>query len=152
MMTCELCNDTGFYGDNGPGIRGNEEWQYCECVHGIVQQIVKEISGVEGHGKIICLISDYADAKIKSAISSANQWVSCAERLPDEEDYFLTWNKDYRTPIILPYYPNAERFLNALGQQVFVTHWQPLPMPPGKELVMPEIPNRIRELAEVSKC
>ena len=28
---CELCNDTGWYGDNGPGIRGNREYIPCEC-------------------------------------------------------------------------------------------------------------------------
>lgn len=33
-MTCELCNDTGWYGDNGPGIRGNREYIPCECKNG----------------------------------------------------------------------------------------------------------------------
>lgn len=27
---CELCNGTGWYGDNGPGIRGNREYVPCE--------------------------------------------------------------------------------------------------------------------------
>jgi len=27
---CEACNDTGYYGDNGPGIRGNREYQPCD--------------------------------------------------------------------------------------------------------------------------
>ena len=26
-----MCNDTGWYGDNGPGIRGNSEYVPCEC-------------------------------------------------------------------------------------------------------------------------
>uniref|UniRef100_A0A6H1ZG17 Uncharacterized protein n=1 Tax=viral metagenome TaxID=1070528 RepID=A0A6H1ZG17_9ZZZZ len=30
-MKCELCNDTGWYGDNGPGTRGNREFVLCEC-------------------------------------------------------------------------------------------------------------------------
>lgn len=30
-MKCELCADTGWYGDNGPGIRGNSEFVLCEC-------------------------------------------------------------------------------------------------------------------------
>lgn len=30
-MTCELCRDTGWYGDNGPGIRGNTEYVPCDC-------------------------------------------------------------------------------------------------------------------------
>ncbi len=28
---CELCNDTGYYGDQGPGIKGNDEYSRCEC-------------------------------------------------------------------------------------------------------------------------
>lgn len=28
---CELCHDTGWYGDNGPGIKGNREYIRCEC-------------------------------------------------------------------------------------------------------------------------
>jgi len=29
---CDACNDTGYYGDNGPGIAGNGEWHECdEC-------------------------------------------------------------------------------------------------------------------------
>jgi DnaJ-class molecular chaperone len=29
---CEDCRDTGWYGDLGPGIRGNREYQRCECM------------------------------------------------------------------------------------------------------------------------
>jgi hypothetical protein len=28
---CENCEGTGFYGDNGPGISKNSEYQRCEC-------------------------------------------------------------------------------------------------------------------------
>jgi len=28
---CELCKNTGWYGDNGPGIKGNREYLPCEC-------------------------------------------------------------------------------------------------------------------------
>ncbi len=28
---CELCHDTGYYGDNQPGIKGNREYHPCEC-------------------------------------------------------------------------------------------------------------------------
>lgn len=28
---CENCFDTGYYGDNGPMIRGNREFLPCEC-------------------------------------------------------------------------------------------------------------------------
>jgi hypothetical protein len=29
-MKCEVCYDTGWYGDNGPGIAGNTEYQECD--------------------------------------------------------------------------------------------------------------------------
>jgi len=28
---CDQCHDTGWYGDNGPGIKGNREYCPCEC-------------------------------------------------------------------------------------------------------------------------
>jgi len=28
---CELCNGAGFYGDNGPGQKGNREYVQCDC-------------------------------------------------------------------------------------------------------------------------
>lgn len=28
---CEECHDTGYFGDYGPGIRGNNEWTPCDC-------------------------------------------------------------------------------------------------------------------------
>lgn len=28
---CPDCHGTGWYGDNGPGIKGNSEWCPCEC-------------------------------------------------------------------------------------------------------------------------
>jgi len=28
---CENCHDTGWYGDLGPGIKGNREYAPCEC-------------------------------------------------------------------------------------------------------------------------
>jgi len=27
---CEYCNNTGYYGDNGPGVRGNTEYMRCD--------------------------------------------------------------------------------------------------------------------------
>lgn len=32
---CDVCADTGWYGDNGPGIKGNSEYQPCDhCIKG----------------------------------------------------------------------------------------------------------------------
>jgi hypothetical protein len=28
---CEICNDTGWYGDKGPGRIGNKEYMQCDC-------------------------------------------------------------------------------------------------------------------------
>ena len=28
---CEICLDTGWYGDNGPGRKGNGEFMSCDC-------------------------------------------------------------------------------------------------------------------------
>ena len=28
---CEICHDTGWYGNNGPGRRGNREFTPCDC-------------------------------------------------------------------------------------------------------------------------
>jgi hypothetical protein len=30
MNKCEYCEGTGFYGDNGPGIKGNQEYHVCD--------------------------------------------------------------------------------------------------------------------------
>ena len=30
-MKCEKCHGSGFYGDNGPGRKGNTEYTRCEC-------------------------------------------------------------------------------------------------------------------------
>ena len=30
-VKCEECNDTGYYGDNGPGRKNNNEFQPCDC-------------------------------------------------------------------------------------------------------------------------
>ena len=32
-IKCETCMDTGYYGDNGPGIKGNREYQRCDLCH-----------------------------------------------------------------------------------------------------------------------
>lgn len=29
--TCELCHGTGYYGENGPGQKGNREYVQCDC-------------------------------------------------------------------------------------------------------------------------
>ena len=31
---CDVCMDTGYYGDNGPGRKGNREFSPCDCKSG----------------------------------------------------------------------------------------------------------------------
>lgn len=47
---CEVCYDTGWYGDNGPGIKGNREYQRCECK---AETKIKICSVCKGTGVII---------------------------------------------------------------------------------------------------
>ena len=48
---CELCYDTGWYGDNGPGIKGNKEYQRCECMTETKTTICPICKGRERNGK-----------------------------------------------------------------------------------------------------
>lgn len=66
-LVCELCADSGFYGDNGPGMHGNSEWQFCECVHGCGEQLMAKIGGPYCKGDLVCLIAKYADARVSAA-------------------------------------------------------------------------------------
>lgn len=41
---CDDCNDTGWYGQNGPGPRGHgDQWGPCECAMGAVQRPVSRM-------------------------------------------------------------------------------------------------------------
>jgi len=56
LPICELCNGTGYYGDNGPGKKGNSEWQPCECSYRSEGHIFKSLGirvKVEGNLVII---------------------------------------------------------------------------------------------------
>jgi hypothetical protein len=44
MKKCEFCNGSGWYGDNGPGIRGNREYVPCGCLP-IERKNYKDIDG-----------------------------------------------------------------------------------------------------------
>jgi hypothetical protein len=71
LANCENCGNTGFYGDNGPGIQGNHEYHHCGCRHGLALHIIDELGGAEGNGKIICLIEEYGRAVAQAAIAIA---------------------------------------------------------------------------------
>lgn len=66
-LVCEMCGDSGFYGDNGPGKHGNSEWQFCECRHGCAQKLMEKIGGPYGKGDLICIITDYVEAVEKES-------------------------------------------------------------------------------------
>lgn len=53
---CEMCLGTGYYGDNGPGKKGNNEWQPCECMEQEDGKILRSLglrSKTEGNLVII---------------------------------------------------------------------------------------------------
>jgi hypothetical protein len=40
---CDLCNGSGYYGDTGPGKKGNAEWQPCECSYRSDEKIIRSL-------------------------------------------------------------------------------------------------------------
>ena len=44
---CEECQDTGYYGDNGPGMYGNNEVTPCECREQKAEDLEREIIQLE---------------------------------------------------------------------------------------------------------
>lgn len=57
--------------------------------------------------------------------NNSNGWISCAERLPENDDYVLAFE---RGRIGISYYRNAVGGWG--GKDLYCTHWQPLPSPP----------------------
>ena len=48
---CDVCKDTGYYGDNGAGIKGNSEYHrcdYCQCSKPIVMPKCENCRVLEG--------------------------------------------------------------------------------------------------------
>lgn len=56
----------------------------------------------------------------------AEDWVPCAERLPEEETTYLFWTQVRPTPHLL----NWRRSLNKYWVRTNYSHWRPLPAPP----------------------
>jgi len=62
------------------------------------------------------------DSGIK--LQSKNGWIKCSERLPSDNNQYLTYSKDNKVDLQY-FFP----FDNSFAEQN-VTHWQPLPSPP----------------------
>jgi hypothetical protein len=93
---CEQCHDTGWYGDNGPGIKGNREYQPCEC---------------QGTTKDVRMENDNTAKKEMPE--------TCPERLEDRHWGYLeqvlrnTLQADYSTDETE--YDKVERFIESIG-------------------------------------
>jgi len=42
---CELCKGSGFYGDNGPGRKGNSEYIQCDCTQSALEPTPRDTKG-----------------------------------------------------------------------------------------------------------
>lgn len=75
----------------------------------------------------------------KAQNTSASGWVSVEERLPEDYQYVLTWNGEYR--VIDKLMPDNEwenyRLIKQIEPEEYrnlakITHWQSLPPAPGE--------------------
>lgn len=82
----------------------------------------------------------YASAKVREALESL-QWISVADRLPDERERVLAFGRIRSTNLgpgklgISVAWRIADRYFtdgasNVFGEMLCVTHWMPLPAPP----------------------
>lgn len=58
-------------------------------------------------------------------------WISVKERLPEDNAYYLVWRKGWQIPSIMKCRRKAG--FNTHMAYGDVTHWMPLPEPPGEE-------------------
>ncbi len=63
-----------------------------------------------------------------------NSWISVKERLPEQRDDYLVCTEDAEV-YVCEYIPSVKQWWN--GQELIcdgrITHWMPLPSPPGEE-------------------
>src|SRR5690606_583067 len=82
----------------------------------------------------------YAAAKVREALESL-QWISVADRLPDERERVLAFGRIRSTNLgpgklgISVAWRIADRYFtdgasNVFGAMLCVTHWMPIPAPP----------------------
>ena len=84
---CEYCHDTGYYGDLGPGIRGNREWMPCDMCDATPQKELNpyEIE-IERLKDLIARAAPLAwvfrrEDEIEKCAEDARQWEVEAARL-----------------------------------------------------------------------
>ena len=61
-LRCEACRGTGWYGDNGPGQRGNREYVECDYPHNFLKWLIVESESGPNH-------RETKDEWVKSVIS-----------------------------------------------------------------------------------
>ncbi len=107
---CDLCEGTGFYGDNGPGIRGNLEYVPCEKCN------------PKADGDYAVLGDGWRDVRkelpeIGEAVLTYNHYGISA----DERELFIGYINEEDKKWYVPW----------TDIELEPTHWRPLPDPPA---------------------
>lgn len=58
------------------------------------------------------------------------RWIPVGERLPERGDVVIGYAPCHGNPWVGEAFRSGERLLDALGRDLGITHWQPLPEPP----------------------
>lgn len=104
-----------------------------------VEEMAKSYFGIKSlrrHNDELSYIDGFKDAVQwhQSQSDLVSKWISCEERLPDEElaEDVLFYNSGYKLCFIGMLYDRAEMTFwdQSADTHTKVTHWQPLPQPP----------------------
>lgn len=98
-----------------------------------MNDIISRQAAIEAVGEVHPL--DYnAQSTINriKKIPSAQEWIPCSERLPDDGQWVLVWGKWQENPIMM-FRENDAWIDDQFEFYDTVTHWMPLPEPPKEE-------------------
>ena len=94
---CKLCNDTGYYGDNGPGQKGNNEWVHCECrsfpkpdTHTSTEQMIRYFRAQLDHTPTEFDWPDVAD-RLESQQKKIKKAIKILNRVEITDDWIKAW-------------------------------------------------------------
>ena len=80
---CETCHDTGWTGDNGPGIKGNRYYHPCECKWGkAIEKRMSEKAVWHGWVRSGVLLNEIFrwEQDLGQRRTLANQWLIFQEK------------------------------------------------------------------------
>ena len=98
-----------------------------------MNDLISRAAAIEAVGEIHPL--DYnAQSTVNriKAIPSAQEWIPCSERLPEDEQWVLVWGHGQRVPIMM-FREYGAWIDDQYEFHTTVTHWMPLPKPPKEE-------------------